>query len=175
MKALRFALLGWLLLVASLAMAQSYSPGRGETVMKLEIANRGDIYIRLFTKEAPKTTAHIIGLVEKGFYNGKNLPSVDRSPKPYIARVGPPNSTAAGDVRIPFEDSGYGYDQVGMVGLSAKPKDRNSGDSQFHILLAPAKFLDGNYTCFGQVVAGLEVLNKLDQGDIVTRATIQRG
>lgn len=143
--------------------------------MKLEIARRGDIYIRLFTKEAPKATGHIIGLVDKGFYNGKDLPSVDRTPKPYLARVGPPNSTDAADVRIPFEDTGYSFDQVGMVGLCAKAKDRNSGDSQFHILLAPAKFLDGNYTCFGKVVAGIEVLNSLNQGDVVTRATILRG
>lgn len=151
-----------------------YAPGKGETVMKLDVASRGTLYILLFTREAPKTTAHIIRLVEQGFYNDKVFESVDRVPKDYIAKVGPENSTPQANVRIPYENSGVSYDAVGLVGLSTKQKDRDSGDSQFHIMLAPAKFLDGNYTCFGRVVSGLEVLKAIKQGDKVS-ASILRG
>ena len=64
---------------------------------------------------------------------------------------------------------------AGAVGLSTLPKDRNSGDSQFYILLAKSRFLDGNYTVFGQVVAGNDVLNKIQKGDLVVRASIIQG
>jgi cyclophilin family peptidyl-prolyl cis-trans isomerase len=174
MKTLRSTILGLLLLVASMAMGQSYAPGQGETVMKLDVTGRGTLYIKLFTKEAPKTTAHIIKLVESGFYNGKAFEAVDRSPKPYIAKVGQDSAATKSNVRMAYEDSGFSYDAIGMVGLSTKQNDRNSGDSQFHILLAPAKFLDGNYTCFGRVVAGIDVLSAIEKGDKVS-ATILRG
>jgi cyclophilin family peptidyl-prolyl cis-trans isomerase len=179
MKTLRLVILGCLLFVASVAMGQTitealYAPARGETAIKLDVVGKGTIYIRLFTKEAPKTTAHIIRLVEQGFYNGKTFEAVDRVPKDYIAKVGPENSTPQANIRIPYENSGYSYDAIGMVGLSTKQKDRDSGDSQFHIMLVPAKFLDGNYTCFGRVVSGLEVLKSVKQGDKVN-ASIVRG
>lgn len=172
MKTLRFLVLGLLMFVAAMAMAQGYTPKSGETVLKLDVSGRGTLYIKLFVKEAPKATAHIIKLAESGFYNDKAFEVVDRSPKPYIAKVGPENSSPK--TAIPFENSGFSYDKPGMVGLSTKQNDRNSGDSQFHILLAPAKFLDGNYTCFGQVVAGLDLLSRIEAGDKVS-ASIVRG
>lgn len=165
-----------LILLVTLGMTQaSFAPAKGETLMKLEIDGRGSLYIRLFVKEAPKATAQIMGLVQKGFYDGKPFHRVERSPKPFLAQIGPTNSTDAANVRIPYEDSGYSFNEAGMVGLSAKPNDRDSGDSQFHILLGPATFLDGNYTCFGKVVFGGEILGALKQGDKVKKASILRG
>ncbi|MEQ1821953.1 MAG: peptidylprolyl isomerase [Fimbriimonadaceae bacterium] len=165
-----------ILFVACLGSAQSsYTPTRGETVLKLEIEGRGSLFIRLFTKEAPKATAHIIELVQRGFYDTKPFHRVERSPKPFLAQIGPTNSTEAADVRIPYEDSGFSFKEAGMVGLSAKPNDRDSGDCQFHILLGPATFLDGSYTCFGKVVFGADILGALKQGDKVKKASIVRG
>jgi peptidylprolyl isomerase len=165
-----------LFLLASLGLAQAtFSPAKGETLLKLEIESRGNLFIRLFTKEAPRATAHIMDLTQKGFYDGKPFHRVERSPKPFLAQFGPTNSTEAGDVRIPFEDTGKSFNEAGMVGLSAKPNDRDSGDSQFHILLGPATFLDGSYTCFGKVVFGNEILAALKQGDRVKKASIIRG
>lgn len=175
MKTFRIAILGLLLLIAAFSMGQgTYSPQQGETVLKLDVTGRGTLFIKLFTKEAPKATAQIIKLVEQGFYNGKSFDTVDRAPKDYIAKVGPENSTPQANVRIPYENTGFSYDRAGMVGLSTKLKDRDSGDCQFHILLAPAKFLDGNYTCFGQVMVGTDVLPSIKKGDKVT-ASILRG
>jgi cyclophilin family peptidyl-prolyl cis-trans isomerase len=165
-----------ILLATGIAVAQSsYAPARGETILKLDIEGRGNLFIRLFTKEAPKATSHIIELVQKGFYDTKPFHRVERSPKPFLAQIGPSNSTEAADVRIPYEDSGFSFKEAGMVGLSAKPNDRDSGDCQFHILLGPATFLDGSYTCFGKVVFGLEILSALKQGDKVKKAVIMRG
>lgn len=168
------------------AWSQEYSPKPGETIMKIAIEGRGNLYIKLFTSEAPKTTSHIMGLVRRNFYDGQRIFRVDRSPKPFLLQMGAPGSRSKGmddpsllgegtGTRIPFEDSGYLHDQVGRVGLSAQPGDRNSGDAQFHIILGPSRFLDGNYTVFGQVVGGLGLLSKIEKGDRIVSVTLMGG
>lgn len=165
---------------------QGYTPRPGESALRLEIEARGTLYIKLHTKEAPKTTAHIMNLVRQGFYNGQRFFRVVREPRPYLVALGDPNSRdqskldsaemghKGSGARIPYEETGFKND-AGAVGLSTLPKDKNSGDSQFYMLLAPSRFLDGNYTVFGQVVAGMDVLHKVQKGDIVVRATVVQG
>jgi cyclophilin family peptidyl-prolyl cis-trans isomerase len=60
------------------------------------------------------------------------------------------------------------------VGLAAIPGDKNSGDCQFYILLSKARFLDGNYTVFGRVVAGMDVVKKVERGDRITSVSVLR-
>ena len=173
-------------LFATLCFAQGYKPAAGERVMVVAIEGRGDIYIRLHQKEAPKTTSRIVELIRKGFYNGQSFYRVIRSPRPYLVQMGAPSSKEldADDPRllkegtgkaIAFEDSGFTNNAEGVVGLSAQPGDRDSGDCQFYILLAPAKFLDGNYTVFGKVVQGLDVLRKIEKGDKVKSIKVLDG
>lgn len=184
---LRFLLVMVVGLVLAVAgLAQEYSPKAGETVMKIAVEGRGNLYIKLFTAEAPKTTSHIMGLVRRNFYDGQRIFRVDRSPKPFLMQMGAPGSrsksmddssllTEGTGAKIPFEYSGFLHDQVGRVGLSAQPGDRNSGDAQFHIILGPSRFLDGNYTVFGQVVGGLGLLSKIEKGDRITSVTLLGG
>jgi cyclophilin family peptidyl-prolyl cis-trans isomerase len=73
--------------------------------------------------------------------------------------------------RIPFEDTGM-PNVAGAVGLSTIPGEKNSGDSQFYILLGNARFLDGSYTVFGKVIDGMDVVNKIEKGDRVSKVTI---
>ncbi len=163
------------------AFGQSYTPKAGETVIKLAIEGRGNVFIRLYTKEAPKTTEHILALVKKSFYDGQRFHRVEKSPKPYLVQLGDPVSKdnidspqigqGGSGTRVPYEDSGF-PNVEGAVGLAHDVDDRNSGDSQFYMLLAPAKFLDGNYTVFGQVVAGLDVLQKVERGDRIQSITV---
>jgi cyclophilin family peptidyl-prolyl cis-trans isomerase len=185
MKTLRLLLGVILVAVTAMTFAQ-YKPASGETVVRLDIKDRGSIFIKLFTKEAPKTTQQIISLVDSGFYNNQRFHRVEKSPKPFLVQVGAPGSkegniddkdlgTQGSGKQIDYEDSGYKNDSEGMVGLSTQPGNRNSGDSQFYILLGPAKFLDGNYTVFGKVVSGMEVLRKIEKGDRITSATILKG
>lgn len=186
MKAIRF----WVLVLAAtalglLAFADDYKAKPGETILRLAVEGRGDISIKLFTKEAPKTTKHIIDLTRSGFYDGQRFFRVVTSPRPYIAQIGDPqtktkdlDSPEIGNggtgARIPYEDTKVSNNQY-TVGLATLPKDRDSGDCQFYINLAPNKFLDGNYTVFGQVVGGIDVVKKLQRGDRVTKATIIEG
>jgi len=160
------------------AMAQSYKPAKGETVIKLEIEGRGDVYIKFYTKEAPKATAHILDLVKSKFYDGQRFHKVETSPKPYLVQIGDPASKT-GDLsgnggsgaHIPYEDSGYS-NVAGAVGLARKKENRDDGDSQFYILLDRSSFLDGNYTVFGKVVDGMDVLKKVQKGDKVLKVTV---
>ncbi len=150
-------------------------------MLRIAIEGRGDIIIKLHTREAPKTTAHIIKLARAGFYDGQRFHKVERSPKPYLAVVGDPQSKVDVDAanigqggsgaRIPFEDSGF-VNEEGSVGLAHNLDDRDSGDSQFYMLLAPAKFLDGDYTVFGKVVMGMDVLQKIKKGDRIVSITV---
>jgi cyclophilin family peptidyl-prolyl cis-trans isomerase len=172
------------LLTIAASFAQSYKPKAGETVLKVDIEGRGTYFISLFTKDAPKTTAHILKLVKDKFYDGQRYHRVEKSPKPFLVQVGDPKSkkgnleaeemgTGGSGAKIPFEDSGYS-NKVGMVGLAASPTNRDSGDSQFYVLLDSASFLDGNYTVFGKVVAGMDVVRRIERGDRVTAITLVR-
>ena len=170
---------------AILCLGQTYKPKKGETDLKLEIQGRGSVYIQLFTKEAPHTTAQIIKLVKAGFYNDQRFHRVEKSPKPYLVQIGnplsktadldslPPTTSGNGD-KIAFEESGH-QNIEGAVGLARDVSSQDSGDSQFYINLGHNKFLDGTYTVFGQVVSGMDVVQNIERGDRVTSASIVVG
>lgn len=167
------------------AFGQAFRPAAGQTALVLEIEGRGQVVITLHTKEAPKTTAQIIKLAQQGFYNGQKFFKVVKQPKPFLIQTGDPASkskpandpslgSGGSGSSVPYENSGF-PNVEGAVGLSTLPRDRDSGDSQFYVLLGPAKFLDGSYTVFGKVVSGMDVVRAVELGDKVTSATIVRG
>jgi peptidyl-prolyl cis-trans isomerase B (cyclophilin B) len=175
-----------ILAIATLTLAdQGYSPKPGQTVMKVAIEGRGNVYVELYTTKASKTTAHIIDLAKRNFYDNLRFHKVVKSPRPYIAQVGDPNSkdgdlndpemgTHGSGARIPYEDSGYSHEE-GSVALASPPKDKDGGDSQFFFVLASSKFLDGKYTVFGKVVQGQSVMQSIEKGDRIESISIERG
>lgn len=172
---------------AAVEQPQSYRPSPGETVLRLEIEARGNVFILLHTMQAPRTTAHVVRLARQGFYDGQRFYRVVRSPRPFLAQTGDPMSKDAGKLDDPAMGTGgsgarIAYEETGMsnvegaVGLATQDQnDRNSGDSQFYILLSDKKFLDGKYTVFGKVVAGMDVVHKIQKGDVIVRAAIMGG
>jgi cyclophilin family peptidyl-prolyl cis-trans isomerase len=165
--------------------ADPYKPKHGETDLKLEIEGRGEVFIKLFTQEAPKASLQIIKLAKGGFYDKQRFHQVERTPKPYIIQIGDPDSKS-GELRepgvyingsgtsVPYENTGR-QNVIGAVGLAHPMSDPNKGDSQFYIVLGTAKFLDGHYTVFGQVVSGMDVVQKVQLGDRLVSATIVTG
>jgi cyclophilin family peptidyl-prolyl cis-trans isomerase len=157
----------------------AYKVKSGETVLKLEITSRGTVYIKLATKEAPKTTAQIIKLAKSGFYDGLRFHRVEKSPKPYLVQVGDPASKADLDKAnnggsgstLSLETNSLSHTE-GAVGLAMT---EGKGDSQFYIMLGSHKFLDGKYTVFGQVVNGMDVVKAIEKGDKIKAATIVTG
>lgn len=169
-------------LLATLGLSQSYTPKPGETVLKITFEGRGNVFVKLHTKEAPRTTSHILSLVGQSFYDGQRVFRAEKTPRPFMIQMGDPltKSKSVDDptvgrngsgTKIAFEESGYPNDE-GAVGLAAIPGDKNSGDSQFYILLGRARFLDGNYTVFGQVVFGMDVVKKVERNDKISSITI---
>ena len=75
---------------------------------------------------------------------------------------------------ISKEESGLA-NELGAVGLASIPEENVLGDSQFYILLTPAKFLDGKYTVFGKVTNGMAVVQSLEKGDRIISARVIRG
>ena len=164
-----------ILLAFGLAVA-----AQADTLMRVVVEGKGTFNIQLYTDKAPKTTAHIIKLVRSGFYDGQRFHIAVHSPRPYRIQVGDPASKSGNideagfggsGTQIPYEETNV-PNVAGAVGLSALPNDKNSGDSQFYVLLGPARFLDGNYTVFGKVVDGMDVVNKVEKGDRIEKVTI---
>lgn len=176
MKMLRFGVNIVLLGLTAMSLAQAR--------LVVSVEGRGDFTIRLYTKEAPQTTARIMELAEKGFYNGLRFHRSERVPKPFLVQVGDPKSRT-GDINDPslgtngtgkslaYEDSGMSHD-LGAVGLARLPDSRDSGDSQFYIMLSPARFMDRKYTVFGTISAGMDVVNKIEKGDRITGVRVFR-
>ncbi len=123
----------------------------------------GRITILLRPDIAPKTVAQIKTLTKRGFYNGLVFHRVIDG---FMAQTGDPTGTGTGgsdlpDVPAEFSNLPFKRGAVGM----ARAQDPNSGNSQFFICLADSDFLDGQYTVFGQVVSGMDVVDKIKKGD----------
>jgi peptidylprolyl isomerase len=123
----------------------------------------GRITILLRPDLAPKTVAQIKTLTKRGFYNGIVFHRVIDG---FMAQTGDPTGTGTGgsdlpDVPAEFSNAPFKRGTVGM----ARAEDPNSGNSQFFICLADSDFLDGHYTVFGQVISGMDVVDKIKKGD----------
>lgn len=126
----------------------------------------GDIEIELYTKEAPKTAANFVGLSLAGYYNGVIF---HRIAKGYVLQGGDPTGSGAGGSSIygsTFEDElnpntlSYKEGYVrGVVAMANRGPNTNS--SQFFILLGNAPQLPKNYTIFGKVIKGMNVVDKI--------------
>lgn len=149
-----------------------------DATMRVTVEGKGSFTITLYTDKAPKTTAQIMKLAKGGFYDGQRFHLAIRSPKPFRIQVGDPASkggdlsgTGGSGNTVPYEETGL-PNVVGAVGMGHEPDNKNSGDSQFYVLLGSARFLDGSYTVFGKVTDGMDVVEKIEKGDRIEKVTI---
>ncbi len=142
-------------------------------VLKLK---QGEVKIKLFPEEAPITCANFVYLTKKGFYNGTRF---HRVVKNFVVQGGDPLSkddfpgndgTGGPGYTIPAEFNDLPH-KAGTVAM-ARSQDPDSAGSQFYICLSPQPQLDGNYTVFGQVVAGFEVVKQIKMGEPILYATL---
>ncbi len=172
---------GWTLVVVAVAMVPIAQPRaeQANPVLVLETA-KGTIQIELLRGDAPKTVEYITGLVEKGFYRGLRFHRVERM----LVQVGDPTSRdvsrqawwgrtgttpTVGVVEISKRLSHV----RGSVGL-AHVGDPKYASSQFYIMRDASPSLDGKYTIFGRVIAGMPVVDALRVTDVLKQATIAR-
>jgi peptidylprolyl isomerase len=131
-----------------------------ENTLYLDVP-KGRVVIELLPELAPKTVAHIKALVRRGFYDGIVFHRVIPG---FMAQTGDPTGTGTGGSgqNVPAEFS-QAHFLRGTVGM-ARAQSPDSGDSQFFICFAPSAFLDGQYTVFGQVTAGMEFIDAIKSG-----------
>ena len=121
----------------------------------------GRVVIELNPLAAPKHVARIKELTRQGFYNGVKFHRVIPG---FMAQTGDPTGTGMGGsgqkLRAEFNKTPHVRGTVSM----ARAMDPNSADSQFFICFADARFLDGQYTAFGQVTSGMEYVDMIKAG-----------
>jgi cyclophilin family peptidyl-prolyl cis-trans isomerase len=122
----------------------------------------GRVVIELRPDLAPKTVARFKELTRRGFYDGIAFHRVIAG---FMAQTGDPKGDGTGGsgqkLKAEFSQAHHVRGTVSM----ARAQDPDSADSQFFICLAPAPFLDGKYTIFGQVDSGMEFVDAIKKGD----------
>jgi cyclophilin family peptidyl-prolyl cis-trans isomerase len=131
----------------------------------------GMILIDLFTTEAPATIARITRLARAHYYDGL---SFHRYVPSFVIQGGSPGANEqVGDAAFMRDELGGHSHLRGTVGISTRGHD--TGDAQFFINLADNKRLDHDYTVFGEVVSGMDVVERIRAGDIMQRVEVVNG
>jgi cyclophilin family peptidyl-prolyl cis-trans isomerase len=143
------------------AQMQVDSSGLSKTKAILKTVH-GNIVFKFYPNKAPNTVTRISELISKGFYDGLIFHRVVPN---FVIQGGDPTATGTGGsgqrLKAEFNDIQHIKGTVAM----ARAQDKDSADSQFYIALTNLPHLDRNYTVFGQVIEGLEILEKVQQGD----------
>ena len=131
------------------------------------ITEHGDMVISLY-EETPITTKNFKNLVNNNFYNDLNFHRVIPG---FVVQGGCPQGNGSGGpgYTIKCETSNdKQYHEKGILSMAHRGKD--TGGSQFFICLNrhTTSHLDGNHTCFGKITKGIEILDKIKQGDKFT-------
>jgi len=132
--------------------------------------DKGDIVLQLFPDDAPMHVASFIKLAKDGFYDGLTFHRVEPG---FVIQGGDPDGDGTGGpgYRLPSEFNSRSHLR-GTLAM-ARSSDPNSAGSQFYICLGDARFLDNQYTVFGNTVEGLETIDKIKRGDKMNKVTIE--
>jgi peptidyl-prolyl cis-trans isomerase B (cyclophilin B) len=124
--------------------------------------NHGDITVELFDEDAPKTVANFTKLASDNFYEGVVF---HRVIKDFMIQGGDPTGTGRGGPGYTFEDEPNQH-KIVRGALAMANAGPNTNGSQFFIVTKDAApWLDGKHTVFGQVVDGMDVVDKIEAGD----------
>jgi len=166
------------LFYASAASAEEAKPASTGEVTIDEKANPqlkmttkyGDMVIELFEDETPNTVANFVNLIEKGYYNGLKFHRVVPN---FVIQGGDPTGTGSGGpgYSIKCECSKNTHKHVRGV-LSMAHRGPDTGGSQFFITHTATPHLDGKHTVFGQVVSGVEIVDKVQAGDTMDKVVM---
>jgi peptidyl-prolyl cis-trans isomerase B (cyclophilin B) len=167
MKTLIGTIAAVLILKGACAMAADTNTTSQVAVIETKF---GTIVIEFYDKDAPKTTANFIKLVKNGFYNGTTFhrvipgfmiqggdPLSKEDPKGPRVGSGGPGYLVDAEIK---RDHKRGTVATARTGGAGNPEKKSSG-SQFFINVKDNDFLNGDYTVFGNVIAGLEVCDKI--------------
>jgi cyclophilin family peptidyl-prolyl cis-trans isomerase len=128
----------------------------------IKMAKGGEFVIQLFPDKAPITVNSFVFLAREGFYNGTTFHRVLEG---FMAQGGDPTGTGGGGPGYEFqnETNDLAFDKPGVVAMAnAGP---NTNGSQFFIMFGPYGLAEKDYTIFGQVISGMDVVNGITRRD----------
>jgi len=132
---------------------------------------KGTIEIELAITDAPLTVRNFVTLARRGFFNGRTVHRVVRD---FVVQDGDPRGDGEGGPGYTIRDELNERPYLrGTVGMALDWKD--TGGSQFFITHSPQPHLDARYTVFGEVVSGMEVVDRLSTTDVIQRVRINDG
>lgn len=134
--------------------------------------DKGEMTIEFYDKDAPKTVENFVNLSKKGYYDDLTFHRVIPD---FVVQGGCPDGTGAGGPGYSIDCELDGDNQFHDRGvLSMAHAGRNTGGSQFFICHSRTNtaHLDRNHTCFGKVVEGLDVIDKIKMGDKINKVEI---
>ncbi len=122
--------------------------------------SRGDIELTLYPDVAPNTVANFINKAKSGFYNNLTFHRVED----WVMQGGDPDGNGTGGGSMPVEFNNKPF-VIGAVGIASRGDGKVQNDAQFFITKKDSQFLNGQYTNFGIVTSGMDVVNKIQIGD----------
>ena len=127
-----------------------------------KMANGAEFVVELYPAKAPIAVNSFVFLTCKNYFDGVTFHRVLEG---FMAQGGDPTGTGMGGPGYQFvnEDSDLIFDKAGVIAMANSGRDTNG--SQFFITFAPADFLNGGYTIFGQVTEGMDVVNAITRRD----------
>ena len=129
---------------------------------------KGDIVLELFEEDAPNTVSNFVKLINEGFYNGLTFHRVISD---FVIQGGCPKGDGTGGPGYTIKcEINPRKHKTGTLSMAHAGKD--TGGSQFFITHSPQPHLDGVHTVFGQVIEGMDVVNKIKQGDVMKKVRI---
>ena len=134
-----------------------------EQTLTLTLDSGGDVVIRLRSDLAPGHVARISELARDGFYDGVVFHRVIPG---FMAQGGDPTGTGMGGSKLPDLKAEFNREpHVRGICSMARSQSPNSANSQFFICFDDARFLDNQYTAWGEVISGMEYVDALPKGE----------
>ncbi len=143
--------------------------GPSRKYAEMVVKDRGTVILELDMRAAPKTAGNFVKLAENGFYDTLTFHRVEPG---FVVQGGDPKGDGTGNAgyNLPFEQNNLKHIEGALA--MARAQDRDSASCQFYITLAPQPDLDGNYVVFGRVAKGMDVVKRIERGDVIQSITL---
>ena len=162
--------LGVVIAVAVIVVVITTMPEGLRTYATIE-TEKGNLVLELFASDVPITVNNFIFLARDGFYDGLTFHRVEPD---FVVQGGCPIGDGTGGPGYQFGDEITEHTHVaGALSMANKGPNTNTSGSQFFITYTARHDLDGGYSVFGQLVEGTDVLERIEQGDVMIRITIE--
>jgi cyclophilin family peptidyl-prolyl cis-trans isomerase len=138
------------------------------TKATVELAKGGSFTFALRADKAPQTVERFAGKARSGFYDNLTFHRVED----WVVQGGDPKGTGTGGDRVPSEYNDLSF-KLGAAGIARGQDPAFNNDSQFFVVKKDSTFLDKQYTNFGQVTGGMDVVAGIKIGDRIKKVTVE--